>query len=69
MKKRYIHIYQCKRLHHILAHDIYDDVWGILILPKYTVLDEDALKRLKSFKIRQLIVYEPDTEMERPLEA
>ena len=52
-----------------MAHDIYDDVWGILILPKYTVLDEDALKRLKSFKIRQLIVYEPDTEMERPLEA
>ncbi len=68
MKKRYIHIYQCKRMHHILAHDVYDE-WGILILPKYTVLDEPAVKRLKSFKVRQLIVYEPDSEMKRPSKA
>ena len=27
MKKRDIHIYQCKRMHHILAHDVYDE-WG-----------------------------------------
>ncbi|KUO73050.1 MAG: hypothetical protein APF77_20475 [Clostridia bacterium BRH_c25] len=55
-KKKYVHIYQCKQ-GYVLADDIYDDC-GILIVPKDTVLNEHAIRRLKSFRIRQLSVYE-----------
>jgi len=55
-RKKYVHIYQCKH-GHVLADDIYDDC-GILIIPKDTVLNEHVIRRLKSFRIRQLSVYE-----------
>lgn len=56
MKKRYVHIYQCKH-GDILADDVYDDC-GILIESKDTEINEHVIKRLKTFRIRQLSVYE-----------
>ena len=56
MKKKYIHIYQCK-LGDILAEDVYDD-YGIFIASKGAVINEHAIKRLKTLRIRQLSVYE-----------
>jgi putative nucleotidyltransferase with HDIG domain len=56
MKKKYIHIYQCKP-GDTLADDVYNDD-GILIVSKDVVINEHVIKRLKIFKIRQLSVYE-----------
>jgi hypothetical protein len=56
MKKKYIHIYQCKP-GDILTEDLYDDC-GILIVSKNSIITERELKRLKIFRIRQLSVYE-----------
>lgn len=56
MKKRYIHIYQCKT-GYILADDVYDER-GLLIIPKNSPIDDYIIKRLKNFRIRQLCVYE-----------
>lgn len=51
IKNKYIHIYQCKP-GDILADDVYND-YGILIVSKGAVINEEAIKRLKSFRIRQ----------------
>lgn len=56
MKKRFIHIYQCKP-GYVLAEDIYDE-HGILIMPKDMVITDYAIKRLETFRVRQLSVYE-----------
>ena len=56
MKKKYIHIYQCKP-GDILADDLYDDC-GILIVLKDVVINEHVIKMVKTFRIRQLSVYE-----------
>lgn len=55
-KKQYIHIYECKP-GDILADDVYDDC-GILIVSKDAVISEHIINRLKTFRIRQLPVYE-----------
>ncbi|MGI6777017.1 MAG: hypothetical protein ACOX7R_03005 [Acetivibrionales bacterium] len=55
-KKKYIHIYQCKS-GDILADDIYDN-FGILIMPKDAVINDYCIKRMKTFRVRQLSVYE-----------
>lgn len=55
-KKRYIHICQC-RIGDIIADDIYDN-HGFLIMPKYAIIDKHAIKRLKTFRIRQLSIYD-----------
>lgn len=60
MKKKYIHIYQCKT-GDLLADDVYDGS-GILIVAKGEVIDEPIIKRLKTFRIRQLSVYELQNE-------
>lgn len=57
MKKKYIHIYQCRRGDK-LADDVYDDC-GVLIVSKDAVINEHVIKRLEAFRIRQLLVYEP----------
>jgi putative nucleotidyltransferase with HDIG domain len=59
-KKKFIHIYQCKPGYK-LAEDVYDD-YGIFILSKDTIIDSHVIKRLKSFRIRQLSVYELQKE-------
>ena len=56
MKKKYIHIYQCK-LGDILANDVYDDC-DILIVPKNVIINEHVIKIFKTSRIRQLSVYE-----------
>jgi len=58
MKRRYVHIYQCKP-GYILADDVYDEK-GILIVSKYTMIDDYIIKRLKDFRIRQLYIYEDE---------
>lgn len=55
MRKKYIHIYQCK-WGDIIADDIYDNR-GLIIASKDEVLDESIIKKLKTFGIRQLCVY------------
>lgn len=67
MKKKYIHIYQCKS-GDILADNVYDDC-GILIVAKDDVINEHVIKRLKTFRIRQLSVYDlPNSENEQNFE-
>lgn len=56
MRRKYIHIYQCKP-GYILADDVYDDN-GILIVSKNVVANDYIIKRLKNFRIRQLCVYD-----------
>ena len=56
MKKKYVHIYQCKQ-GNVLADDVYDDC-GILIVSKDVVINEHTINRLKTFGVRQLSVYE-----------
>lgn len=56
VKKKYIHIYQCKS-GDILADDVYDTC-GILITSKDTVINDYVIRRMMSFRIRQLSVYE-----------
>jgi uncharacterized phosphosugar-binding protein len=56
VKRKYIHIYQCKH-GDILADDVFDKS-GILIIPKGSVVNEDVIKRLHTFRIRQLTIYE-----------
>lgn len=55
-KKKHIHIYQCNT-GDILAEDLYDD-HGFLIITKNTVINEYILKRMETFRIRYLSVYE-----------
>mgnify|MGYP000985119610 CR=1 FL=1 len=55
MRKKYIHIYQCK-WGDIIADDIYDNK-GLIITSKDEVIDESIIKKLKTFGIRQLCVY------------
>lgn len=59
MKKKYIHIYQCKP-GDILANDVYADC-GILIISKDAVINEYVIKRLNIYRIRQLSVYDSRT--------
>ena len=59
--KKNISIYQCKP-GDILTEDIYDDC-GILIVPKSTVISERVIKRLKTFTIRQLPVYQDEERL------
>lgn len=56
MNKIYIHIYQC-RAGDILADDVYDN-YGILIASKDIVINEYVIKRLHTFRVRQLSVYD-----------
>lgn len=63
-KKKYIHIYQCKP-GYILAEDLCDN-GGILIIPRGVVIDENIIKKLNAFKIRQLTVYEPQEAAKEP---
>jgi len=56
MNKKYIHIYQCKQ-GDILVDDVYDDC-GILIGAKDEVINEHVINRLKTFRIRQVSVYD-----------
>jgi putative nucleotidyltransferase with HDIG domain len=62
-KRKYIHIYQCKQ-GDVLADDVYDD-YGILIISKNAKVDENVIKKLESFQVRQLLVYDR-SETERP---
>ena len=59
MRKKYIHIYQCKS-GNMLAEDIYDDN-EVLILSKYEVINRQVIKTLNSLGIRQLSVYEVES--------
>ncbi|HHY76879.1 MAG TPA: HD-GYP domain-containing protein [Clostridiales bacterium] len=56
MKRKYIHIYQCKP-GYILADDAVDEN-GILIVSKGTMINEHIIKRLIDFRIRQISVYD-----------
>ena len=56
MNKKYIHIYQCQ-MGDVLAYDLYDD-YGFLIVSKHMVIDQHIIKRMETFRIRQLSVYE-----------
>lgn len=51
-----MHIYQCKP-GDILADDVYDNS-GFLVMPRNTVINDDAINRLKIYRIRQVSVYE-----------
>jgi len=60
MEKKYIHIYQCKQ-GDILVDNVYDDC-GILIGAKGEVINEHVINRLKTFRIRQVSVYDSQNE-------
>lgn len=51
-----MHIYQCKQ-GDILAEDVYDSS-GILVVPRNTVINGNAISRLKAYRVRQVSVYE-----------
>jgi len=56
IRKKYMHIYQCRQ-GDILADDVYDNS-GILVMPKNTVINANAISRLKTYRVRQVSVYE-----------
>jgi len=62
-KKKHIYIYQCKP-GDVLADDVLDDS-GLLIIPKDVKIDGNIMKKLESFHIRHLCIYDP-SETEAP---
>ncbi|MGI6668857.1 MAG: hypothetical protein ACOX4M_05410 [Acetivibrionales bacterium] len=56
LKKKYIHIYQCKP-GDILADDVFDSS-GILVIPRNTVINGNVIRRLNIYRVRQVSVYE-----------
>ena len=58
--KMYMHLYQL-RPGDIIIEDLYSD-YGILTASKGTVIDEHVIKRLETFKVRQLSVYRRQNE-------
>lgn len=62
LRKKYIHIYQCKP-GDIIADDVYDNS-GFLVMPRNTVIDDKVLGRLKTYRVRQVSVYERQNEQD-----
>lgn len=52
---KYLHVYQC-RPGDIVAEDVYDE-YGILIIPRNSIIEKDVIKRLSTFRIRYIKVY------------
>jgi hypothetical protein len=58
--KKYVHIYQCKP-GDIVAEDIFDR-YGFLVAPRNEVINRQVIERLKTFRVRQLSIYESEIE-------
>lgn len=56
--KKYVHIYQCKP-GDIVAEDIFDR-YGFLVAPKNEVINRQVIERLKTFRVRQLLIYDSE---------
>ena len=56
--KKYVHIYQCKP-GDIIAEDIFDR-YGFLLTPRNEVISRQVIERLKTFRVRQLSIYESE---------
>lgn len=56
--KKYVHIYQCKA-GDIVAEDIFDR-YGFLVAPKNEVINRQVIERLKTFRVRQLLIYDSE---------